>query len=142
MSHDTSLVMCRLSLLAVYDLEPRKLTGTVKYVGKVDREYVDNRVYVGVRLDDPGEPQCTLHHLVTCEAQSLHQLALICSWSNTMQCVNHAVLCLVCVSSAVGDSDGLFKGKRYFTCTPKHGKMVRINNVIAVLYPKMVTVLC
>ena len=51
-------------------------------------------------------------------------------------------LCLVCVSSAVGDSDGLFKGKRYFTCMPKHGKMVRINNVIAVLYPKMVTVLC
>ena len=48
----------------------------------------------------------------------------------------------MCVSSAVGDSDGLFKGKRYFTCTPKHGKMVRINNVIAVLYPKMVTVLC
>ena len=42
---------------------------------------------------------------------------------------------------AVGDSDGLFKGKRYFTCTAKHGKMVRINNVIAVLYPKMVTVL-
>ena len=61
MSRDTSLVMCHLSLLAVYDLQPRKLTGTVKYVCKVDREYVDNRVYVGVRLDDPGEPQCTLH---------------------------------------------------------------------------------
>ena len=44
-------------LLAVYDLEPRKVTGIVKYVGKVDREYVDNRVYVGVRLDDPGELQ-------------------------------------------------------------------------------------
>ena len=56
MSHDTSLVTCHLSLLAVYDLKPRKLTGTVKYVCKVDREYVDNRVYVGVRLDDPGEP--------------------------------------------------------------------------------------
>ena len=96
MSRDASLVTCHLSLLAVYDLEPRKLTGTVKYVGKVDREYVDNRVYVGVRLDDPGEPQCTLHHLVTCEAQCLHQLALMCSWSNTMQCVDHTVA-LPCV---------------------------------------------
>ena len=56
MSRDTSLVTCHLFLLAVYDLEPRKLTGTVKYVCKVDREHVDNRVYVGVRLDDPGEP--------------------------------------------------------------------------------------
>ena len=50
-------------------------------------------------------------------------------------------LLLLYVFLAVGDSDGLFKGKRYFTCTAKHGKMVRINNVIAVLYPKMVTVL-
>ena len=39
----------------MYDLEPRKVTGTVKYVGKVDSEYVDNRIYVGVRLDDPDE---------------------------------------------------------------------------------------
>ena len=91
MSHDTFLVTCHLFLPAVYDLEPRKLTGTVKYVGKVDREYVDNRVYVGVRLDDPGEPQCTLHRPVTCEARCLHQLALMHSWNNTLQCVDHTV---------------------------------------------------
>ena len=54
-----------MSLPAVYDLEPRKVTGIVKYVGKVDREYVDNRVYVGVRLDDPGELQDTHHCPVT-----------------------------------------------------------------------------
>ena len=47
----------------VYDLEPRKVTGIVKYVGKVDSEYVDNRIYVGVKLDDPGEskaPSCII----------------------------------------------------------------------------------
>ena len=38
----------------VYDLEPQKLTGVVKYVGKVDSEFLDNRIYVGVRLDEPG----------------------------------------------------------------------------------------
>ena len=34
----------------------------------------------------------------------------------------------------VGNSDGLFKGKRYFKCLPKHGKMVRIIDVLSVLY--------
>ena len=41
-------------LFAVYDLEPQKLTGVVKYVGKIDSEFLDNRIYVGVRLDEPG----------------------------------------------------------------------------------------
>ncbi len=36
-----------------------------------------------------------------------------------------------------GDTDGLFKNKRYFTCPPKHGKIVRITNVVAVLPPKV-----
>lgn len=40
--------------ISAFDLEPRKLTGTIKYVGKVDSEYIDNRIYVGVKLDDPG----------------------------------------------------------------------------------------
>ena len=40
--------------LSVYDLEPQKLSGIVKFVGKVDSEYVDNRIYVGVKLDEPG----------------------------------------------------------------------------------------
>ena len=63
MGHCLGHVTC--VLLAVYDLEPRKVTGIVKYVGKVDREYVDNRVYVGVRLDDPGELHGTHHCPVT-----------------------------------------------------------------------------
>ncbi len=37
-----------------YDLEPQQLTGIVKYVGKVDSEYIDNRIYVGVKLDEAG----------------------------------------------------------------------------------------
>lgn len=37
-----------------YDLEPQKCTGIVKYVGKIDSEYIDNRIYVGVKLDEPG----------------------------------------------------------------------------------------
>ncbi len=41
------------------------------------------------------------------------------------------------VYSVVGDTDGLIKGKRYFTCPPKHGKIVRISSVIAVLPSKV-----
>jgi hypothetical protein len=37
-----------------FDLEPQKYTGIVKYVGKIDSEFIDNRVYVGVKLDEPG----------------------------------------------------------------------------------------
>uniref|UniRef100_A0A1X7THA7 CAP-Gly domain-containing protein n=1 Tax=Amphimedon queenslandica TaxID=400682 RepID=A0A1X7THA7_AMPQE len=39
---------------SMYDLEPQKLTGVIKYIGKVDKEYVDNRIYVGVKLDEPA----------------------------------------------------------------------------------------
>ena len=45
--------------ISVYDLEPQKLTGVIKYIGKVDKEYVDNRIYVGVKLDEPGMYNCT-----------------------------------------------------------------------------------
>ena len=47
--------MCHSYICTVYDLEPKKVTGTAKYIGKVDSEYVDNRIYVGVKLDEPGE---------------------------------------------------------------------------------------
>jgi HAMP domain-containing protein len=69
-----------------FDLAPQKYTGIVKYVGKIDSEFIDNRVYVGVKLDEP-----------------------------------------------VGDTDGLVRGKRYFTCPAKHGKVVRLSNVVAIL---------
>lgn len=37
----------------------------------------------------------------------------------------------------VGDTDGLVKNKRYFICPAKHGKIVRITNVVAVLPHKV-----
>ena len=53
-------------------------------------------------------------------------------------CFSANTLCVcVCMCDAVGDTDGLFKGKRYFTCPPKHGKVLRITNVIAVLPNKV-----
>ena len=35
------------------------MTGIVKYVGRVDSEFVDTRVYVGVKLDEPRK----CHHI-------------------------------------------------------------------------------
>ena len=37
-----------------FDLEPQQLTGIIKFVGKIDSEYIDNRIYVGVKLDEAG----------------------------------------------------------------------------------------
>ena len=45
----------------VYELEPQKVTGIVKYVGRIDSEFVDTRMYVGVKLDEPCK--CQWHHL-------------------------------------------------------------------------------
>lgn len=46
-----------------------------------------------------------------------------------------------CCSSynTVGNTDGLIKGKRYFTCPLKHGKVVRISDIVAVL-PRAVSI--
>eukprot|EP00118_Oscarella_pearsei_P004880 m.21650 g.21650 ORF g.21650 m.21650 type:complete len:1043 (+) comp28195_c0_seq3:1100-4228(+) len=37
----------------VFDLEPRTYSGVIKFVGKIDTEYVDNRIYAGIKLDEP-----------------------------------------------------------------------------------------
>ena len=37
----------------------------------------------------------------------------------------------------VGNTDGIYKGRRYFSCPPLNGKMVRITNVLAVLSNKV-----
>ena len=37
-----------------FDLEPQQLTGMIKFVGKIDSEFIDNRIYVGVKLDEAG----------------------------------------------------------------------------------------
>lgn len=39
----------------------------------------------------------------------------------------------------VGDTDGLVKGKRYFYSPAKHGKVVRLSSVVAVLPNKVYT---
>lgn len=52
--------------LLVYDLEPQKLTGVIKYIGKVDKEFVDNRIYVGVKLDEPGIMSMLYKHAQVC----------------------------------------------------------------------------
>lgn len=37
-----------------FDLEPQQLTGIIKFIGKLDSEFIDNRIYVGVKLDEAG----------------------------------------------------------------------------------------
>lgn len=37
----------------------------------------------------------------------------------------------------VGESDGTFKGKRYFKCPENHGYMVRVDDVISILASKV-----
>jgi peptidoglycan hydrolase CwlO-like protein len=69
-----------------FDLEPQKLTGIVKYIGNVDSEFIDDRIYVGVKLDEP-----------------------------------------------VGNTDGIYKGKKYFDCPANHGRMLRVTSVLAVM---------
>lgn len=48
-----------------FDLEPQQYTGIVKYVGKIDSEFIDNRIYVGVKLDEPGQLLVSLPHKIT-----------------------------------------------------------------------------
>lgn len=57
----------------VFDVEPQKLTGIVKYVGRIDSEYMDNKIYVGVKLDDAG----TIHVL---RVKSMFILCRFYSW--------------------------------------------------------------
>ena len=53
-----------------FDLEPTKLTGVVRYVGKIDSEYVDHRYYVGVKLDEAGKSNISLDVYI-CSMQTL-----------------------------------------------------------------------
>ena len=56
-----------------FDLEPQKYAGIVKYVGKIDSEFIDNRVYVGVKLDEPGNFQLTPSLVHTLTSSHPHQ---------------------------------------------------------------------
>lgn len=33
-------------------------TGTVKYVGDLDSQYIDDKTFIGVKLDEPGSYTC------------------------------------------------------------------------------------
>lgn len=56
-----------------------------------------------------------------------------------VQCIKFDIIFIVpiCLFYLAGNTDGLIKGKRYFTCPPKHGKVVRITSVVAVLPNKV-----
>ena len=61
----TNLICIESLLPLVYELEPHKVTGIVRYVGRVDSEFVDTRVYVGVKLDEPCKfLDVTWHHMI------------------------------------------------------------------------------
>ena len=77
------------------------LTGVVRYVGDLDSQYTDAKLYVGIKLDDPCE-------LVTIIALTVLNLAMVI---------------------IDGDHDGIVNGKRYFKCSPKHGMLVAIEEV-------------
>lgn len=103
-----------------FDLEPTELTGVVRYVGKIDSAYVDHRLYVGVKLDEAGMLNAS------CEFLSSHVNTFV---SAALVAFN---LCFV-----VGDMGGLIKNKRYFSCPPNHGILVRISNVVSILPDKV-----
>jgi hypothetical protein len=37
-----------------FEFEPQTFSGQVKFIGNVDSEYVDHRIYAGIKLDEPG----------------------------------------------------------------------------------------
>ena len=43
------------SVLLFVTAKPIVYTGIVKYVGRLDKEQYDARIYCGVRLDEPSE---------------------------------------------------------------------------------------
>ena len=48
-----------------FDLEPQQLTGIIKFIGKLDSEFIDSRIYVGVKLDEAGMTQkLTIKNLI------------------------------------------------------------------------------
>ena len=111
-----------------FDLEPQNLTGIVKYVGTIDSEYVDNRLYVGVKLDEAGKL-----FSVSFFPSGLYMYVYIHSFLATL----HSYVNGSAVFFTVGNTDGIIKGKRYFSCPSKHGKVVRINDIVAVLPRKV-----
>ena len=39
--------------------------------------------------------------------------------------------------SPVGDTDGVINGKKYFSANIRHGKLIKISDILAVLIPKV-----
>lgn len=62
-----------------FDLEPQQLTGVIKFIGKIDSEYIDNRIYVGVKLDEAGSYMTSLAlNPSSCKITSYQYV--LCSW--------------------------------------------------------------
>ena len=61
-----------------FDLEPQQLTGIIKFVGKIDSEYVDNRIYVGVKLDEAGK----YHDILLFNLDRHCNIFHFCSWKH------------------------------------------------------------
>jgi len=43
------------------------------------------------------------------------------------------ITCTIHLYRVDGNTDGVMKGKRYFKCPSKHGRFVRITNILSVL---------
>ena len=51
-----------------------------------------------------------------------------------LKLINGFVCLFVCL---VGNTDGRLGGKQYFQCPPKHGKLVRMSDIHAVMNPRV-----
>ena len=84
-------------------------TGTVKYVGDLDSNYIDDQTYIGVKLDEPGRyTKAVVMSVVSLGSTDLYYILYII---------------------IVGKSDGVYEGKRFFECPNMHGIIVPIHHI-------------
>ena len=58
-----------------------------------------------------------------------------------MKPVSIAVYIYMCHTfDTAGNTDGIYKGKKYFDCPPGHGRMVRITSIIAAMPYKVMCI--
>lgn len=86
-----------------------KLNGVVKYIGDLNSSHTNDPIYVGVKLDDPGI------YIYSVIPLSGH--------------LNNRVYSYYTCTHTVGEHDGVFDGKRFFSCPEKHGLIIPANEV-------------
>ena len=101
-----------------------KHTGVVRYIGDLDSSFTNDQIYIGVKMDDPGEyiHVQSANPLIVC-------LTVLTLYINSLYLISYIVVHII-----VSESDGLFNGKRFFKCPPKHGLFAPINEVAYVSY--------